>query len=151
MGLANDDPSLAPWSALLTTWFRGRGVIEVARRPGGDRLPATSGQAEPLGGAFQRVLRRRLQLVVRLAEHDVDVRRQLTELRTGEGLEVHEDGLQRFRVVRFTNVSPVFDGWPLIRNCDVKMRRPFWLTATWMCGQRCMPFSVYSTGLMVRK
>jgi acetyl esterase/lipase len=28
VGLANDDASLAPWSALLATWFRGRGVIK---------------------------------------------------------------------------------------------------------------------------
>jgi len=27
VGLANDDPSLSPWSTLLGTWLRGRGVI----------------------------------------------------------------------------------------------------------------------------
>jgi acetyl esterase/lipase len=27
VGLANDDPSLAPWSTLLATWLRGRGFI----------------------------------------------------------------------------------------------------------------------------
>jgi acetyl esterase/lipase len=28
VGLANDSPSLSPWSALLATWLRGRGVIK---------------------------------------------------------------------------------------------------------------------------
>ena len=28
VGLANDIPALAPWSALLATWLRGRGVIK---------------------------------------------------------------------------------------------------------------------------
>jgi acetyl esterase/lipase len=28
VGLANDSPSLSPWSSLLATWLRGRGVIE---------------------------------------------------------------------------------------------------------------------------
>ncbi len=28
VGLANDIPSLAPWSSLLATWLRGRGVIK---------------------------------------------------------------------------------------------------------------------------
>jgi acetyl esterase/lipase len=28
VGLANDDPALAPWSVLLATWLRGRGVIK---------------------------------------------------------------------------------------------------------------------------
>jgi acetyl esterase/lipase len=28
VGLANDDPALAPWSTLLATWLRGRGVIK---------------------------------------------------------------------------------------------------------------------------
>jgi acetyl esterase/lipase len=28
VGLANDNPSLSPWSALLATWLRGRGVIK---------------------------------------------------------------------------------------------------------------------------
>ena len=28
VGLANDDPSLAPWSTLLATWLRGRGFIK---------------------------------------------------------------------------------------------------------------------------
>jgi acetyl esterase/lipase len=28
VGLANDDAALAPWSALLATWLRGRGVIK---------------------------------------------------------------------------------------------------------------------------
>jgi acetyl esterase/lipase len=28
VGLANDDASLSPWSALLTTWLRGRGVLK---------------------------------------------------------------------------------------------------------------------------
>ena len=28
VGLANDNPSLSPWSTLLATWFRGRGVIK---------------------------------------------------------------------------------------------------------------------------
>jgi len=28
VGLANDNPSLSPWSSLLATWLRGRGVIK---------------------------------------------------------------------------------------------------------------------------
>jgi dipeptidyl aminopeptidase/acylaminoacyl peptidase len=28
VGLANDDAALSPWSALLATWLRGRGVIK---------------------------------------------------------------------------------------------------------------------------
>lgn len=28
VGLANDNPALSPWSALLATWLRGRGVIK---------------------------------------------------------------------------------------------------------------------------
>lgn len=28
VGLANDDPALSPWSALLATWLRGRGLIK---------------------------------------------------------------------------------------------------------------------------
>jgi hypothetical protein len=28
VGLANDSPSLSPWSSLLATWLRGRGVIK---------------------------------------------------------------------------------------------------------------------------
>jgi acetyl esterase/lipase len=28
VGLANDDPALSPWSTLLATWLRGRGVIK---------------------------------------------------------------------------------------------------------------------------
>jgi acetyl esterase/lipase len=28
VGLANDNPSLSPWSSLLATWLRGRGVVK---------------------------------------------------------------------------------------------------------------------------
>jgi hypothetical protein len=28
VGLANDNPALAPWSTLLANWLRGRGVIK---------------------------------------------------------------------------------------------------------------------------
>jgi hypothetical protein len=28
VGLANDDAALSPWSGLLATWLRGRGVIK---------------------------------------------------------------------------------------------------------------------------
>src|SRR6185369_2462939 len=28
VGLANDQPSLSPWSALLATWLRGRGIVK---------------------------------------------------------------------------------------------------------------------------
>ena len=28
VGLANDIPALSPWSSLLATWLRGRGVIK---------------------------------------------------------------------------------------------------------------------------